>query len=240
MIELLNCLSKSRKKFGFYNRNCAYNPFLVEGKKTVAYEIWEQMGFDIPDRVYVSIGDGCITSGIYKGFYDLHPVWAGRLFANIYTTDQSFDMLYIVNSGFLKTVLIDESGNEQVLSFPMKSDLLGVDGIHNKRYSSEAVALSDCDLILLPYKRLTALGRSHVELEHAMYSVMSRELVREQSMICMLGTLSAEGRVARFLVSLFRQVCANGLLQQDFQPAHDPPRNRQLPWPDAGNSRCCR
>ena len=59
------------KKFGFYNRNCAYNPFLVEGKKTVAYEIWEQMGFEVPDRVYVSIGDGCITSGIYKGFYDL-------------------------------------------------------------------------------------------------------------------------------------------------------------------------
>lgn len=120
----------------------------------------------------------------------------------IYTTDQPFDMLYIVNSGFLKTVLIDELGNEQVLSFPMKSDLLGVDGIHSKRYSSEAVALSDCDLILLPFKKLAALGRSHVELEHAMYGVMSRELVREQSMICMLGTLSAEGRVARFLVAL--------------------------------------
>ncbi len=59
------------RKFGFYNRNCAYNPFLVEGKKTVAYEIWEQMGFEVPDKVYVSIGDGCITSGIYKGFYDL-------------------------------------------------------------------------------------------------------------------------------------------------------------------------
>lgn len=59
------------RKFGFYNRNCAYNPFLVEGKKTVAFEIWEQMGFNVPDRIYVSIGDGCITSGIYKGFYDL-------------------------------------------------------------------------------------------------------------------------------------------------------------------------
>jgi CRP/FNR family transcriptional regulator, anaerobic regulatory protein len=120
----------------------------------------------------------------------------------IYTTDQPFDMLYIVNSGFVKTVLIDELGNEQVLSFPMKSDLLGVDGIHSKRYASEAVALSDCDLILLPFKKLTSLGRTHVEFEHAMYSVMSRELVREQSMICMLGTLSAEGRVARLLVSL--------------------------------------
>ncbi len=58
-------------KFGFYNRNCAYNPYLVEGKKTVACEMWEQLGFNAPDRVYVSIGDGCITSGIYKGFYDL-------------------------------------------------------------------------------------------------------------------------------------------------------------------------
>lgn len=59
------------QQFPFYNRNCAYNPYLVEGKKTVAFEIWEQMGFQSPDRIYVSIGDGCITSGIYKGFYDL-------------------------------------------------------------------------------------------------------------------------------------------------------------------------
>ncbi|MEA5097938.1 MAG: Crp/Fnr family transcriptional regulator, partial [Burkholderiaceae bacterium] len=108
----------------------------------------------------------------------------------IYTIGQPFDMLYIVNSGFVKTVLIDELGNEQVLSFPMKSDLLGVDGIHTKYYASEAVALSDCDLILLPFKKLASLGRSHVELEHAMYGVLSRELAREQAMICMLGTLS--------------------------------------------------
>ncbi len=120
----------------------------------------------------------------------------------IHTIGQSFDALYIVHSGFLKTVLIDEYGNEQVLSFPMKGDLFGVDGIHTRRYASEAVALSNCDLILLPFKKLTALGRIHLEFEHAIYSVMSRELVREQAMISMLGALSAEARVARFLVSL--------------------------------------
>ena len=120
----------------------------------------------------------------------------------IHTIGQPFDTLYIVNSGFLKTVLIDEFGNEQVLSFPMKGDMLGVDGIHTRHYSSEAVALSDCDLILLPFKKLTALGRIHLELENMMYGVMSRELVREQAMIGMLGALSAEARVARFLVSL--------------------------------------
>ncbi|NLI75661.1 MAG: threonine synthase [Candidatus Riflebacteria bacterium] len=59
------------RRLGFYNRNCAYNPYCVEGKKTVAFEMWEQNGFQVPDRVYVSIGDGCITSGIYKGFFDL-------------------------------------------------------------------------------------------------------------------------------------------------------------------------
>ena len=120
----------------------------------------------------------------------------------IHTIGQPFDTLYIVHSGFLKTVLIDEFGNEQVLSFPMKGDLFGVDGIHTRRYASEAVALSNCDLILLPFKKFTALGRTHIELEHAMYSVMSRELVREQAMVSMLGALSAEARVARFLVSL--------------------------------------
>jgi len=120
----------------------------------------------------------------------------------IHTIGQPFDTLYIVHSGFLKTVLIDEYGNEQVLSFPMKGDLFGVDGIHTRRYASEAVALSNCDLVLLPFKKFVALGRAHVELEHAMYSVMSRELVREQSMVSMLGALSAEARVARFLVSL--------------------------------------
>jgi CRP/FNR family transcriptional regulator len=120
----------------------------------------------------------------------------------IHTIGQAFDTLYIVHSGFLKTVLIDEFGNEQVLSFPMKGDLFGVDGIHTRRYASEAVALSNCDLILLPFKKFTSLGRVHIELEHAMYSVMSRELVREQAMVSMLGALSAEARVARFLVSL--------------------------------------
>lgn len=120
----------------------------------------------------------------------------------VHMIGQSFDNLYIVNSGFLKTVLIDDFGNQQVLSFPMKGDVLGVDGIHDNQYASEVVALSDCVLIVVPFRKLTALGRTHVALEHAIYGVMSRELVREQAMVSMLGSLSAEARVARFLVNL--------------------------------------
>jgi len=57
--------------WGWYNRNCAINPYLVEGKKTCAMEIAEQLGWNLPDRVFVSVGDGCIISGVYKGFLDL-------------------------------------------------------------------------------------------------------------------------------------------------------------------------
>jgi len=120
----------------------------------------------------------------------------------IHTIGQPFEMLYVVYSGFLKTVLIDELGNEQILGFPMKSDMFGIDGIHGKQYTTETVALTNCDVILVPFKTLTCLGRTHIELEAAIYGVMSRELVREQTMISSLGSLSAEARVARFLSSL--------------------------------------
>ena len=62
------------ERWGWYNRNCAINPHLVEGKKTVALEIAEQLNWDVPDWVAVSVGDGCTIGGVYKGFYDLLQV----------------------------------------------------------------------------------------------------------------------------------------------------------------------
>src|SRR5436309_2367698 len=58
--------------FGWYNRNTGYNPYLVEGKKTVGLEIAEQLGWHVPDTVLVPTGDGCIISGVYRGFEDLY------------------------------------------------------------------------------------------------------------------------------------------------------------------------
>jgi CRP/FNR family transcriptional regulator len=134
----------------------------------------------------------------------------------VHTIGQPFDMLYIVYSGFLKTVMIDESDNDQVLSFPMKGDLFGIDGIHNRQYTSEAVALSACDIIMVPFKKFTAMGRTHGDLETAIYGVMSRALIHEQSMVSMLGSLSAEARVARFLTVLADRYAALGYSGKDF------------------------
>lgn len=134
----------------------------------------------------------------------------------IHRIGQAFDTLYIVNSGFVKTIHIDEFGNEQVLSFPMKGDILGIDGIHKQHHASEAIALTDCDMILVPYKTFAALGRIHVELEQAMFSVMSREIVREQMMISMLSALSAKAKVARFLTNLGERFSQMGYSGRSF------------------------
>lgn len=65
---------------GWYCRNTGVNPYTVEGKKTVAYEIAEAMKWDVPDVVVVSVGDGNIIAGVHKGFYDLLQLgWIERI-----------------------------------------------------------------------------------------------------------------------------------------------------------------
>lgn len=68
------------ERWGWYNRNAAINPYLVEGKKTVALEIAEQLNWQVPDWVVLSVGDGCTIAGVWKGFKDLYQVgWIDRL-----------------------------------------------------------------------------------------------------------------------------------------------------------------
>ena len=70
------CLEACRE-FGWYNRNTAYNPYMSEGKKTVSYELCEQLGAEesagwaTPDVILVPVGDGCIIGGVHKGLKDL-------------------------------------------------------------------------------------------------------------------------------------------------------------------------
>jgi threonine synthase len=62
---------KASREFGWYNRNTAFNPLTIEGKKTVAFELFEQLNCKTPDHMFVPVGDGAIISGVYKGFEDL-------------------------------------------------------------------------------------------------------------------------------------------------------------------------
>jgi threonine synthase len=65
------CLAAGQR-YGWYQRNTGYNAFMTEGKKTAALEIGEQLQWEVPDKVFVGVGDGCIIGGLWKGFNDLY------------------------------------------------------------------------------------------------------------------------------------------------------------------------
>ena len=76
-IEL--CL-RAGERFGWYNRTTGFNPYMSEGKKTVAYEVAHQLGWEAPDVIAVSVGDGCIIGSLWKGFHDLIELgWVSRM-----------------------------------------------------------------------------------------------------------------------------------------------------------------
>ncbi|OGR72375.1 MAG: hypothetical protein A2X40_04470 [Elusimicrobia bacterium GWC2_65_9] len=72
--EAFDLCRKACDEFGWYNRSTGYNPFTREGKKTCAFELCEQLDWEVPDLVFVPVGDGNIISGVWKGFTDFHAL----------------------------------------------------------------------------------------------------------------------------------------------------------------------
>ncbi len=71
-------------KQGWYSRNCAHNPLLVEGKKTAALEIALALAPEVPDAVFVPVGDGCIVSSVGKAFAELAAIGLCNRLPRIY------------------------------------------------------------------------------------------------------------------------------------------------------------
>ncbi|MDX9728267.1 MAG: pyridoxal-phosphate dependent enzyme [Bacteroidales bacterium] len=69
--EAFDLSVKATETFGWYNRNTAFNPLTIEGKKTASFELYYQLHHSVPDRIFIASGDGVILSGICKGFEDL-------------------------------------------------------------------------------------------------------------------------------------------------------------------------
>lgn len=135
----------------------------------------------------------------------------------IHTIGEPFDTLYVVNGGFLKTVTLDEFGHELVLGFPMKGELIGVESVHRKFYSTEAVALSNCDVILIPFTVFLSLGQDHPALAPSLFAMMSRAIEHEHTTVNLLGALTSEARLARFLVWMSRRFAEMGYSSTEFK-----------------------
>ncbi len=134
----------------------------------------------------------------------------------LFRAGDPFHSLYVVRSGFFKILMLDPSGAEQVLSFPMQGDVMGGDGLASGRYGSEAIAIEGAEVVIVPFARLVALARQVPAVEQVVYGILSRELVREQAMLYVIGSLHADARVAAFLLDQSRRFGMLGYSRTSF------------------------
>lgn len=121
-----------------------------------------------------------------------------------------FVAIFIVQAGVLMSSVYEADGTEQVLAFPMRGDVVGLDGIGQSRVVTEVIALEASRVVVVPFAHLSDLSREHGGLQRMVHRLFGRELGRERAMLRVLGHFSAEARVASFLVDLFERRVGTG------------------------------
>ena len=142
------------------------------------------------------------------GFRLLRSVHRG---AALFRVGDPFEALFAVRSGFFKTRVAGPDRPDQVTGFQMPGELLGLDGVSTDRHCCDAVALEDSQVCVMAYDQLELLSRGRSELQHQFHKIMGDEIVREQSVMLLLGDRRAEERVAAFLLNLAARLRARGL-----------------------------
>jgi CRP/FNR family transcriptional regulator len=98
----------------------------------------------------------------------------------------------------------------------MAGELLGLDGVANGVHASTGVALEDAEVCAIPYANLNELASQSPNLQMGMARLMSREIVREHSLMMLLGSMNAEERLAAFLLNLSQRMKARGYSANEF------------------------
>ena len=133
------------------------------------------------------------------------------LFAN----GEAFTSLFAIRTGFFKTCISSADGREQVTGFQMAGEIIGLDGIVSDFHSCNAIALEDAEVCVMPFANIEHLSREFPLLQRHMHKVMSREIVRENGVMMLLGNMRAEERLAAFLLNLVQRLHARGLSQTE-------------------------
>jgi CRP/FNR family transcriptional regulator len=134
----------------------------------------------------------------------------------LFNTGDAFSAIYSVRSGFLKTIVIDDNGREQVTGFLMGGELLGMEGIATGHYHATAVALEDSEVCVMPFSLIEEISREIPALQRRLHAVLAREIVRDHGVMMLLGSMRAEERLANFLLNLSMRFTRRGYSQSDF------------------------
>jgi CRP/FNR family transcriptional regulator len=134
---------------------------------------------------------------------------------DLFRNGDKFNALYAIRTGFFKTRISAEDGRDQVTGFQMAGEIIGLDGIVSDHHTCDAVALEDAEVCVMPFDRIEELSREITSLQRHVHKIMSREIVRENGVMLLLGSMRAEERLAAFLLNLVQRLHARGLSQSE-------------------------
>ena len=137
--------------------------------------------------------------------------------ATLFRAGDPFVNLYAIRLGHFKSDQINPGGEEQVTGFQMAGELLGMDAISTDRHHCGAVALEDSEVCEIPFSSLERLLGEMPGLLRHFHRMMSHEIMREQSVMLLLGNMQATQRFAAFLVNLGSRYEARGYSAIQFQ-----------------------
>ena len=135
---------------------------------------------------------------------------------SLFRAGDGFRMLYVVHSGFFKTMSVTEDGRDQVTGFHMGGDVLGMDGIETDHHNLTATALEDSNVCAIAFSSLESMCADNRLIQHQLFRLMSKEIVRSHDVAVLLGSMRAEERVAAFLVDLSYRLKARGYSGAEF------------------------
>lgn len=133
----------------------------------------------------------------------------------LFRNGEKFTSLYAIRTGFFKTCVASEDGRDQVTGFQMAGEVMGLDGIVNDHHTCDAIALEDAEVCIMPFDRIEELSREINGLQRHVHKIMSREIVRENGVMLLLGSMRAEERLAAFLLNLVQRLHARGFSQSE-------------------------
>lgn len=134
----------------------------------------------------------------------------------VFHAGDAFAAIYAVKLGFFKTEVLAADGRHQVTGFQMAGEILGMDGISTETHNCDAVALEDSEVCVIPFSELEQISGQVPTLQRHLHRVLSREIVRDQGMMIMMGAMSAEERVVSFLLNLSQRYASRGYAANEF------------------------
>lgn len=133
----------------------------------------------------------------------------------LFRSGDTFTSLFAIRTGFFKTCISSQDGREQVTGFQMAGEIIGLDGITNDRHNCNAIALEDAEVCVMPFANVEDLSREFPVLQRHVHKIMSREIVRDQGVMLLLGNMRAEERLAAFLLNLVQRLNARGFSRSE-------------------------